>query len=100
MSATRDTSETTQIIFSRFHELYRNQKAEAPRSSPALGLVLKSGCVRSVSPEEVKALGSWSRAEDIEHGKKSLAARLSELRSTRKRLSFLMTELDELLKKA
>ena len=97
MSATRDTSETTQIHFSRFHELYRNQKSKEEGTLTS-GLVLKSGCVRTVSPGETKAIGSWSRAEDIQHGKKSLATQLSELRTARKRLSFLMSEMDELLK--
>ncbi len=98
MSATRDSSETTPILFTRFHERYRNQQAAKNPGNPASGLVLKSGCVRSVSPEETRAIGTWSRAEDIRLGKKSLALQLAELRSTRKRLSFLIHEMDELLK--
>ena len=100
MSASRDQSQTAPFIISHFYELYREKNAARNEGSPASGLVLKSGCVRSVSAEESKAIGSWSRAEDIHHGKKSLATQLSELRSARKRLSFLIQEVDELLKKA
>jgi len=100
MSATRDQNQATTFLYSNFYDLYRNQKGPKTESSVTSGILLKTGSVRSVSPEESKALGSWSRAEDLQHGKKSLAQQLSDLRQARKRLSFLMNEMDELLKKA
>jgi hypothetical protein len=100
MSATRDQNQATTFIYSNFYELYRNQKGLKTETSVTSGVLLKAGTVRSVTAEDAKALGSWSRAEDLHHGKKSLAQQLAELRQARKRLSFLLNEMDELLKKA
>ena len=100
MSATRDQNQATTFIYSSFYDLYRNQKGLKADHSVTSGVLLKTGSVRTVSAEDSKAIGSWSRAEDLHHGKKSLAVQLSELRQARKRLSFLMNEMDELLKKA
>ncbi len=94
MSATRDQSSSSEFMSSPLY----------PRFGIATGVVLRretlrEPAVRSASPEDSRALGIWSRAEDLLEGKRSLARRLGELREARKRLNYLLGEMDELLKK-
>ncbi len=102
MSAVRDSAQATTFIYTNFYNLYRKSKMESQASAPvAKGLVLKSHAitqnpsvaeVKVVSPVQMEQLGHWSHS--------SVNSNFRSLRESRKRLNFLMTEIDEILKKA
>ena len=92
MSATRDTSQSTTFIYSNFYSLYRKSKSD----ELAKGLVLKSHAPEvHIASGESETFQSWSKGGS----KNAMAEHLRTLRDAKKRLSFLMAELDELLKR-
>ena len=102
MSAARDQAQATTFIYTNFYSLYRKSKFEAqPTQELAKGLVLKSHSVtqnpsvaevRLVSAQQMEQLSHWSHS--------NVSSSFRSLRESRKRLNFLMTEIDEILKKA
>ena len=110
MSATRDTEQQhTKFIFSNFYHLYLQRKAAKaaePASTPLSGMVLRSGRVTEAPvPAEVHVASSHGNASlkkwvntEAEAGRASIAEQIKTLRDARKRLNFLMQEIDELLK--
>ncbi len=102
MSAMRDSAQGTTFIYTNFYNLYRKTKLEAESQKElAKGLVLKSHSitenpsvaeVRVVSPEQMEQLSHWSHS--------NVNSNFRSLRESRKRLNFLMSEIDEILKKA
>jgi hypothetical protein len=100
MSAVKDSAQGTTFIYTNFYHLYQKSKLESEKQKPlAKGLVLKSNSltahpsvseVRVVSPEQLETLSQWS------HG--GIQSSYRSLRNARKRLKFLMGEIDELLK--
>ena len=100
MSATRDSSQNSTFIYSNLYELYLKEKSrEGEATGLTKGLVLKTSEPRAVSKEESEAIQNWA-SHGSEPGKKNLASHLLELRDARKRLSFLISEMDELLKRS
>jgi hypothetical protein len=96
MPATRDRSQNTTFIFSNFYELYQKAKNSGQeQGGVAKGLVLKTTDSRWVSDEESQQLHSWSKNSNPSS---KIARHLQDLRQARKRLSFLMAEMDEILK--
>ena len=102
MSAVRDSAQATTFIYTNFYNLYRNTKLAAEsKNELAKGLVLKSHSitenptvaeVKVVSPQQMEQLSHWSHS--------NINSSFRSLRESRKRLNFLMTEIDEILKKA
>ena len=110
MSATRDTDQHhTKFIFSNFYHLYlqsKAAKANEPKGAPLSGVVLRSGRVTEAPvPAQVhvasshgnESLKKWVHSE-TEAGRASMAEQIKTLRDARKRLNFLMQEIDDLLK--
>ena len=103
MSATKDASQSTLFIYSNFYHLYlKGKEARLPKSEQAKGVVLKPGRseavpapaqVRVVAAAETEAFETWSAKSD-------LAKQLHTLRQARKRLNYMMQEIDEILKRA
>jgi hypothetical protein len=109
MSATRDTEQNTKFIFSNFYHLYLQSKAAKAgmASDPVSGMVLRTRSVTETPiPAQVhvasshgnESLKKWVNSE-VEGGRSSLALQISNLRTARKRLSFLMEEIDDILKR-
>ena len=102
MSAVRDSAQATTFIYTNFYNLYRKSKFEAVANQElAKGMVLSSHSitanptvseVRVVSPEQMEQLSHWSHS--------SINSNFRSLRESRKRLNFLMSEINEILKKA
>lgn len=102
MSAAKDQSQATTFIYTNFYNLYRKSKIESQSGKEvAKGLVLKSHSltatpavaeVRVISPQQMEQLSHWTHS--------SINSNYRSLRESRKRLKFLMTEIDEILKKA
>jgi len=102
MSAVKDSAQATTFIYTNFYNLYRKSKIESQSSQEvAKGLVLKSHSVtqnptvaevKVVSAHQMEQLSHWSHS--------SVNSNYRSLRESRKRLNFLMTEIDEILKKA
>ncbi len=107
MSAAKDSSQPSFFITSNFHHLYL-KGTSAAKSEAAKGVVLKSGRaeelpapaeVRVVSPAETEAFAGWASGE-TGMARTGVAQQLLTLRQARKRLSFMMQEIDEILKRA
>lgn len=102
MSAVRDSAQATTFIYTNFYNLYRKSKMDAvAKNELASGLILKSHSitenpvmaeVKVVSPQQMEHLSHWSHS--------SVNSSYRALRESRKRLKFLMSEIDEILKKA
>jgi hypothetical protein len=109
MSAAKDPNQNTTFIYSNFYHLYRKGKlANQAKEELARGVVLKSNSiietpkpaeVHVVSSHQTEALSAWTHAE-THSAKKELAEHLLTLRDARKKLSFMMQEIDELLRRA
>ncbi len=100
MSATRDSSQNATFVFSNFYQLYQKEKSKfRDESSPIKGVVLAPKVeAAAVSPSDQESYREWATNE-VQAGKKSLAADLLELRNARKKLTFLIQEMDDLLKR-
>lgn len=108
MSATRDHSQNTKFVFSNFYHLYLKGKVnESAADSLAKGIVLKASNkieiptlaeVRVVSSQQFDELKSWSQ-NNLKQERKNTATHLRNLRDSRKRLSYLMQEVDDILKR-
>jgi hypothetical protein len=102
MSAVRDSAQGTTFIYTNFYNLYRKSKLDAvAKKELASGLILKSHSitenptaaeVKVVSPQQMEQLSHWSHS--------NVNSSYRALRESRKRLNFLMSEIDEILKKA
>ena len=109
MSATRDQSQNTKFVFSNFYHLYlKGKMAESVTAPIVKGLVLKAKVivetpamaeVRVVTSHQHEELKSWSE-NNLNQERKSVAGHLRGLRDARKRLSFLMQEVDDILKRS
>ncbi len=109
MSAIKDPSQNTTFIFSNFYHLYRKGKiASQPKADLVKGVVLKPAVVQNIEKEvEVKVsapaqseeIANWSHFE-MESAKRQVAHHLRSLRESKRRLSFLMQEIDEILKRS
>lgn len=108
MSAIKDPTQNTTFIYSNFYQIYRKGKMQSQQQQElAKGIVLKSHSVietpavaevRVVSSKQTEELSQW--AGNASEGKKDMAAHLRTLRDARKRLNFLMNEMEELLKRS
>jgi hypothetical protein len=109
MSATRDTEQNTKFVFSNFYHLYLQSKAAKASlpSDPAKGIVLRSRSITEtpamaqvhvVSSHGHESLKKWVNT-DASQGRASMAAQIQNLRNARKRLNYLMQEIDEILKR-
>jgi hypothetical protein len=100
MSATRDSSQNATFVFSNFYHLYQKEKSKLrDESSPIKGVVLAQKVeATAVSSSDQESYRQWATNE-VQAGKKGLASDLLELRNARKKLSFLIQEMDELLKR-
>jgi hypothetical protein len=107
MSAAKDSSQPSFFIYSNFPHLALKGKSIA---QPELtkGMVLKSARaealpapaeVRVVSQAETEAFAGWTSGE-AGSARSGVAQQLLTLRQARKRLSFMMQEIDEILKRA
>jgi len=106
MSAVKDPQQATTFIYTNFYHLYRKSKIEAASNQEMVkGLVLKSHSitqnpafnpsvseVRVVSPQQMEQLSHWSHT--------NMSTHLRSLNESRKRLKFLMSEIDDILKKS
>jgi hypothetical protein len=100
MSASRDHTQNATFIFSSFYGLYQKAKTQSANPSDLTkGVVLKTSDIQTVSQDDQAAFSSWARNE-TSTGKKNLASHLLELRQARKKLSFMIQEMDELLKRS
>jgi|GEM_PF-2750354 len=99
MSATRDRSQNASFVFTSIYHLYQREKSKQDRETGLLkAVVLKTPEVSAISSEDQESLSSWVRNE-TRTGRKNLGSHLRELRETRKKLSFMLQELDDLLKR-
>ncbi len=108
MSAVRDQSQNTKFVFANFYHLYLQGKlAKTAQDDIAKGVVLKTNPVSSVPQmAEVKVVTNPS-SEDMKNfamardsGRKDLSKSLKGLQDARKRLAFLMQEVDDILKRS
>jgi hypothetical protein len=103
MSANRDPKHPSTFIYSSLYEIYQKGTRGTPEGALLTGKVLKSNDPRWVAPAESKALTDWAENTPSEHSldasKKSLAKTLHELRNARKKLNFMISEMDELIKR-
>jgi hypothetical protein len=98
MSAVRDQNQNTTFIFSNFYHIYRKSKLEAQlKNELAKGVVLKSSELSTA--KEVEEFSIWSHGE-TQAGKREMASHLRSLREARKRLHYMMQELDSILKQS
>ena len=81
MSATRDTTQNSKFIFSNFYHLYIQSKA-SPSDPGAAAVNQNAAPVRGV----------------VLQARSSLASQMVNLRTSRKRLNFLLQEIDDLIK--
>jgi hypothetical protein len=110
MSATRDPEQHTKFIFSNFYHLYLQSKAAQsvqPKSEALTGMVLRKGSITEtptpakvhvVSSHASESVKNWVTTE-TQNGRASLVNQIQTLRDARKRLNFLMQEIDEILKR-
>ena len=108
MSAVRDQSQNTKFIFANFYHLYLQGKLAAVQpDAPAKGIVLKTNPtpsmpqlaeVRVVTNPSTEEMKKFAMARDA--GRKDLSQNLKGLQDARKRLSFLLQEVDEILKRS
>jgi hypothetical protein len=110
MSATRDTSSQTKFVFSNFYHLYLQSKAAKASEDAehlAKGLVIRASRmtgtptpaqVQVVSSHHQESIKTWANPE-ITKGRNSMAEQMNTLRTARKRLNYLMEEIDEILKR-
>ena len=108
MSAVKDSQQNVTFVYSNFYQIYRKGKVQVEAQKElAKGVVLKSHSVvetpavaevRVVSSQQTEELRQWSTNET--ESKKDMAANLRQLRDARKRLNFLMSEMEELLKRS
>jgi len=108
MSAAKDPTQTTTFIYSNFYHLYRKgKKVEAAKSEVARGVVLKSrsiietpapAAVSVTSSHQAEAMSSWTHGQSS--ARNEVASHLRSLREARKRLQFMLQEIDEHLKRA
>ncbi|MBU6154992.1 MAG: hypothetical protein KGP28_11870 [Bdellovibrionales bacterium] len=100
MSATRDSSQHATFVFSSFYEIYQKEKSKfREESSPIKGVVLtRKTTPFAINPSDQESFQKWA-TQEVTAGKKSLASELLELRKARKRLLFLIQELDDILKR-
>ena len=102
MSAVKDSAQATTFIYTNFYNLYRQSKmASQQKQEVAKGMVLKSHAItQNPSVAEVKVV-SQHQLEQLNHWThSSVNSNYRALRESRKRLNFLMTEIDEILKKS
>ena len=99
MPAERDPQQGMTFIYSNFYQLYRQGKLQAKNPSPDLakGIVLQPVEVKTLNPSTTSDFKKWSHHED--EVKKNLVSHVRSLRETRKRLTFLMAEVDAILKR-
>ncbi len=107
MSAAKDPSHNSLFIYSNFYHLYLKGKSVA-KPEAAKGMVLKAARaedlpapaeVRVVSQAETEAFSGWTSGE-AGPARNEIAQQLLTLRQARKRLSYMMQEIDEILKRA
>ncbi len=107
MSAAKDPSQNSLFIYSNFYHLYLKGKS-VTKPEAAKGVVLKTARaeefpapaeVRVVSPAESESFSGWTSGE-AGPARNEIAQQLLTLRQARKRLSFMMQEIDEILKRA
>ena len=97
MSAVSDSQQGISFIYTNFYDHYKNL-------SSARGVVLKTESVPTlaevsvVTSEQQQDLSSWVHQTKSE-GKKDLALHLRELREARKRFTYLLAEVEDLLKR-
>lgn len=98
MSASRDPQNQIEVLedqklYTNFYEHYRNLSQ---------GMVLKtkpiSVQVQNIAPSFVQDLNKWIMDEHHQ-GKQSLSHQLNSLRNSSRRLKYLLSEMDELLKR-
>jgi hypothetical protein len=107
MSAAKDPTQNSLFIYSNFYHLYLKGKSVA-KPEAAKGVVLKSARaedlpapaeVRVVTQAETEAFTGWTSGQ-AGSARNEIAQQLLTLRQARKRLSFMMQEIDEILKRA
>ncbi len=107
MSAAKDPSQNSLFIYSNFYHLYLKGKS-VTKPEAAKGVVLKAARaeefpapaeVRVVSQAESETFSGWTSGE-AGPARNEIAQQLLTLRQARKRLSFMMQEIDEILKRA
>ncbi len=110
MSAVKDPQQGLTFNYSNFYHLYRNGKLQQAESERTLakGIVLKSHShteIPSVAQAQVVTtaqtveLTAWASGANHSAAKHDLAKSLKDLREAHKRLDFLMSEIDEILKR-
>ncbi len=98
MSASHDPKQPSTFIYPSFYELYRKESG-SPGDGLLTGKVLRTNDPRWVSPSENQQLTEWSMNETGNSPKKSMAKTLNDLRQARKKLNFMIAEMDELIKR-
>ena len=101
MSAVRDENTNSTFIYTNFYNLYLKSKAESvSKTDLAKGMVLKTRAitetpsvaeVRVISNEQLEQLDHWTHS--------SLNSNYRALRESRKKLKYLMSEIEEILKR-
>jgi len=99
MSASHDPKQPSTFIYSSLYELYQRSQTTPSTSSLLTGQVLKTNDPRWIAPSESKQLTCWSENASMNESKKSMAKTLNDLRQARKKLNFMIAEMDELIKR-
>ena len=117
MSAERDSQQGMTFNFTNFYHLYRHEKLAkgiilkaqetsmhtsltTERASETLStLYPQQAEAKVISSEHSEEMKKWSHLE-LDSTKKDLMNQMRSLRNSRKRLQFLMNEVDEILKRS
>jgi hypothetical protein len=99
MSASHDPKQPRTFLYPSFYELYRRESG-SPGDAPLTGKVLRTNDPRWISPSENQQLSDWTHSEYENSPKKRMAKTLHELRQARKKLNFMIAEMDELIKRS
>jgi hypothetical protein len=101
MSAAHDSkspSSNAGFFFGNLYDHYRHLSGGVVFKSNLKSNLNSETKVRSISQKHTQELNQWVQSEH-HHSKQSLADGIKGLRSSTRRLKFLMTELDDLLKR-
>ncbi len=100
MPAVRDENMNSTFIYTNFYELYLKSKAsKVSGSEPAKGMILKTRAITENPVSSEKTIFSTEQKEQLHQWThSSLNSNYRTLRNSRKKLKFLMSEIEELLK--
>ena len=103
MSAMKDSNQAPTFIYTNFYNLYRKSKFESDTQPELLtGVVLTTAHTQSFAPTvaEVRVVSHHQMEQLSQWSHSNLSSHFRSLNESRKRLKFLTSEIDDILKKS